>query len=151
MFLDGKSQISITKSQMVRQAVRQAHGPEQSRRTHHPEPSRRANSKFQLQNDPNKLFSRFIRNLTPNLFNSTKIRCALPFPISAFRIFSRGIVPPYRTTTGPHSEFQNLFPVIRPLTRCGQCLPFYDGWLNRAMTGTFGPHFPQNPFYLEFA
>ena len=41
---------------MVRQAVRQAHGPEQSRRTHHPEPScrepqgrtrRRVNSKFQ--------------------------------------------------------------------------------------------------------
>ena len=28
---------------MVRQAVRQAHGPEQSRRTHHPEPGRRAN------------------------------------------------------------------------------------------------------------
>jgi hypothetical protein len=32
---------------MVRQAVRQAHGPEQSRRTHHPEPGRRAISKFQ--------------------------------------------------------------------------------------------------------
>jgi hypothetical protein len=32
---------------MVRQAVRQAHGPEQSRRTHHPEPSRRVNLKFQ--------------------------------------------------------------------------------------------------------
>jgi len=28
---------------MVRQAVRQAHGPERSRRTHHPEQSRRAN------------------------------------------------------------------------------------------------------------
>jgi hypothetical protein len=32
---------------MVRQAVRQAHGPEQSRRTHHPEPSRRVNLKSQ--------------------------------------------------------------------------------------------------------
>ena len=29
---------------MVRQAVRQAHGPEQSRRTHHPEPKQRANT-----------------------------------------------------------------------------------------------------------
>jgi len=27
------------------------------------------------------------------------------FLFSAFRIFSRGIVPPYRTTTGPTSEF----------------------------------------------
>jgi hypothetical protein len=33
-----------TKFQMVRQAVRQAHGPEQSRRTHHPEPDRRVNN-----------------------------------------------------------------------------------------------------------
>jgi hypothetical protein len=42
--------------QAVRQAIRQAHGPEQSRRTHgpersrrthHPEPSRRVNPKFQ--------------------------------------------------------------------------------------------------------
>jgi hypothetical protein len=32
---------------MVRQAVRQAHGPEQSRRTHHPEQSRRANHNHQ--------------------------------------------------------------------------------------------------------
>ena len=32
---------------MVRQAVRQAHGPEQSRRTHHPEPGRRVNHKSQ--------------------------------------------------------------------------------------------------------
>jgi hypothetical protein len=33
---------------MVRQAVRQAHGPEQSRRTHHhPEPGRRANNNDQ--------------------------------------------------------------------------------------------------------
>ncbi len=31
---------------MVRQAVRQAHGPEQGRRTHHPEQRRRVNSKF---------------------------------------------------------------------------------------------------------
>ena len=31
---------------------------------------------------------------------------ALPlFLFSAFPIFSRGIVPPYRTTTGPTSEF----------------------------------------------
>ena len=37
---------------MVRQAVRQAHGPEQSRRTHHhPEPGRRAN-----HNDLNSKF-----------------------------------------------------------------------------------------------
>jgi hypothetical protein len=35
---------------MVRQAVRQAHGPEQSRRTHHPEPSRRANYNDQNTN-----------------------------------------------------------------------------------------------------
>ncbi len=44
-----KSQITSTKLQMVRQAVRQAHGPEQSRRTHHPEPGpgRRVNLKFQ--------------------------------------------------------------------------------------------------------
>jgi len=42
-----KSQIASTKSQMVRQAVRQAHGPEQSRRTHHSEPGRRVNLKFQ--------------------------------------------------------------------------------------------------------
>ena len=32
---------------MVRRAVRQAHGPERSRRTHHPEPCRRALSKSQ--------------------------------------------------------------------------------------------------------
>ena len=53
---EGKLQITSTKLQMVRQAVRQAHGPEQSRRTHHPEPtcrephgrtSRRVNLKFQ--------------------------------------------------------------------------------------------------------
>ena len=44
-----KYQIPSTKLQMVRQAVRQAHGPEQSRRTHHPEQSRRANLKFQYQ------------------------------------------------------------------------------------------------------
>ena len=31
---------------MVRQAVRQAHGPEQRRRTHHPEQRRRVNLKF---------------------------------------------------------------------------------------------------------
>jgi hypothetical protein len=29
--------------QAIRQAIRQAHGPEQRRRTHHPEPSRRVN------------------------------------------------------------------------------------------------------------
>ncbi len=29
-------------------------------------------------------------------------------PNSEFRIFSRGIVPPYRTTTGPNSEFLKL-------------------------------------------
>jgi hypothetical protein len=43
----GQSQITSTKLQRVRQAVRQAHGPEQSRRTHHPEPGRRVNLKFQ--------------------------------------------------------------------------------------------------------
>ena len=36
---------------MVRQAVRQAHGPEQGRGTHHPEPGRRANT-----NDRNSKF-----------------------------------------------------------------------------------------------
>ena len=36
---------------MVRQAVRQTHGPEQRRRTHHPEPGRRANT-----NDRNSKF-----------------------------------------------------------------------------------------------
>jgi hypothetical protein len=46
-----KSQISNSKSQTVRQAVRQAHGLEQSRKTHHPEPGRRANS-----NDQNSKF-----------------------------------------------------------------------------------------------
>ncbi len=37
---------------VVRQAVRQAHGPERSRRTHHPEQSRRAtrNANFGPQN-----------------------------------------------------------------------------------------------------
>jgi hypothetical protein len=40
-----------TKFQTVRQAVRQAHGPERSRRTHRPEPSRRANT-----NDRNSKF-----------------------------------------------------------------------------------------------
>jgi hypothetical protein len=29
-----------------------------------------------------------------------------PAPFLIFRIFSRGIVPPYRTTTGPTSEFR---------------------------------------------
>ena len=38
-----KLQITNSKYQMVRQAVRQAHGPEQGRRAHHPEPSRRVN------------------------------------------------------------------------------------------------------------
>jgi hypothetical protein len=42
---------SSIKFQTVRQAVRQAHGPEQSRRTHRPEPSRRANT-----NDRNSKF-----------------------------------------------------------------------------------------------
>ena len=32
------------------------------------------------------------------------------------RIFSRGIVPPYRTTTGPTSEFRYLSSVLRPLS-----------------------------------
>ena len=36
---------------MVRQAVRQAHGPEQRRRTHHPEQRRRVNT-----NDRNSKF-----------------------------------------------------------------------------------------------
>ena len=31
------------------------------------------------------------------------------FLFSAFRIFSRGIVPPYRTTTGPTSEFRTPY------------------------------------------
>jgi hypothetical protein len=34
----------------------------------------------------------------------------LIFFFSAFRIFSRGIVPPYRTTTGPNSDFKRLSP-----------------------------------------
>jgi hypothetical protein len=42
-----------TKPEMVRRAVRQAHGPEQGRRTHHPEPSRRANSNDLNPNDQN--------------------------------------------------------------------------------------------------
>ena len=46
-----KSQIPNHKYQMVRQAVRQAHGPERRRRTHHPEPGRRAN-----HNDQNLKF-----------------------------------------------------------------------------------------------
>ena len=45
---------------MVRQAVRQTHGPEQRRRTHHPEPSRRANT-----NDRNSKFKTvgFVQNV----------------------------------------------------------------------------------------
>jgi hypothetical protein len=43
-----KFQITKHKYQMVRQAVRQAHGPEQSRRTHHPEPGQRANHNGQI-------------------------------------------------------------------------------------------------------
>ncbi len=48
---------------MVRQAVRQAHGPEQSRRTHHPEPSRRAN-----HNDRNSKFDT-AESFDPEFFN----------------------------------------------------------------------------------
>jgi hypothetical protein len=42
--ITNKLQKENHKYQMVRQVVRQAHGPEQSRRTHHHEPSRRANN-----------------------------------------------------------------------------------------------------------
>jgi hypothetical protein len=41
---------------MVRQAIRQAHGPEQRRRTHHPELRRRVNSRFQYP-----MFKTFVR------------------------------------------------------------------------------------------
>ena len=40
-----------------------------------------------------------------NRIHSLKIVLALSFVKSEFRIDSRGIVPPYRTTTGPTSEF----------------------------------------------
>ena len=39
------------KHEMDRPAVRQAHGPEQSRRTHHLEPGRKANSNIKNDND----------------------------------------------------------------------------------------------------
>ena len=42
---------------MVRQAVRQAHGPAQSRRTHHPEPGRRANSNDLTRTSRNQTIS----------------------------------------------------------------------------------------------
>ena len=55
-----KSQAPKTKLQMVRQAVRQADGPERSRRAHHPEPGRRANpnypnSKSQTSDSPTEV------------------------------------------------------------------------------------------------
>ncbi|CAB1076181.1 hypothetical protein D1AOALGA4SA_3978 [Olavius algarvensis Delta 1 endosymbiont] len=34
-------------------------------------------------------------------------------PFSEFRIFSRGIVQPYRTTPGPTSEFNYLSSAVR--------------------------------------
>jgi hypothetical protein len=49
----GKFEILNPKHEMVRLAVRQAHGPEQSRRTHHPEQSRRANPNDRNSNDQN--------------------------------------------------------------------------------------------------
>ena len=48
-----------------------------------------------------------------------------PDLFSDFRIFSRGIVPPYRTTTGPTSNFNNICPL--PTAYCllpsAFCLP----------------------------
>ncbi len=43
----GKSEYRNPKSEMVRLAVRQAHGHEQRRMAHHPERSRRTISKFE--------------------------------------------------------------------------------------------------------
>ena len=57
-----KFEIRSTKHEMVRQAVRQAHGPEQHRRTHHPEPGRRANPKYEFSNVQNKLIKQEIRS-----------------------------------------------------------------------------------------
>ena len=54
----------LYKKQTVRQAVRQAHGPEQSRRTHHPEPGRRAISKFQAPKNPPSLLKSWQQVLT---------------------------------------------------------------------------------------
>ncbi len=42
--------------------------------------------------------------------------CAF-FYFSEFRIFSRGIVPPYRTTTGPTSEFKGFCPLTSVFCR----------------------------------
>jgi hypothetical protein len=67
---------------MVRQAVRQAHGPEQSRRTHHhSEPSRRAN-----HNDRNSKFQT-IDGYPPSrvrrLWYLTDIHCLIVIPAQA--------------------------------------------------------------------
>jgi hypothetical protein len=48
--------------------------------------------------------------LTFSTSHLLSVSCPLP---SDFRIFSRGIVPPYRTTTGPTSEFHPS--VLSPL------------------------------------
>jgi len=54
---------------MVRPAVRQAHGPEQSRRTHHPKPSRGANPNFKFSKDQNEKYDNgFIINKNGNIF-----------------------------------------------------------------------------------
>ena len=70
---------------MVRQAVRQAHGPEQSRRTHHPEPSRRVNP-----NDQNRKFKTGT-GMTKHLLSDGMFRL-LEFRIWGLRF---GILVPY--------------------------------------------------------
>jgi hypothetical protein len=57
---------------------------------------------------PSSYFSIFI--LSPLAFDLQTFSPSqlLTFYISNFRIFSRGIVPPYRTTTGPTSDFKSF-------------------------------------------
>jgi hypothetical protein len=60
----------------------------------------------------------------------------------------------FHIPTSPFSH--SAFPIPNskqrcPLTGRRQCLPSYDVLANRAMIGNCGPHFPENPFCLEFA
>jgi hypothetical protein len=53
-------------------------------------------------------------NFSPSFFPPSAFRFPTSSPshllFSPFRIFSRGIVPPYRTTTGPTSELRSFAP-----------------------------------------
>ena len=71
-------------------------------------------TKYRLRRRPSSLYNSDFEDEDENEKNQIRSHAyALRFFLfSAFRIFSRGIVPPHRTTTGPTSEFVFFSPPV---------------------------------------